>query len=116
MRDSSDYLVNTFFAAVRKKLNRDGLRWYGIRTVEPHHDGTVHWHMMVFAHPEEIDTIVSHTRDIAIQEPSTYFCAIATRAPALVCESPRSRSASTELPARASAALSPLSPAYPKTD
>ncbi|HFO8525293.1 TPA: replication endonuclease, partial [Escherichia coli] len=62
MRDSSDYLVNTFFAAVRKKLNRDGLRWYGIRTVEPHHDGTVHWHMMVFAHPEEIDTIVSHTR------------------------------------------------------
>lgn len=68
MRDSSDYLVNTFFAAVRKKLNRDDLRWYGIRTVEPHHDGTVHWHMMVFAHPEEIDTIVSHTRDIAIQE------------------------------------------------
>ncbi len=60
MRDSSDYLVNTFFAAVRKKLNRDGLRWYGIRTVEPHHDGTVHWHMMVFAHPEEIETIVSH--------------------------------------------------------
>ncbi|EJN8208466.1 replication endonuclease, partial [Escherichia coli] len=68
MRDSSDYLVNTFFAAVRKKLNRDGLRWYGIRTVEPHHDGTVHWHMMVFAHPDEIETIVSHTRDIAIQE------------------------------------------------
>ncbi|HDD9242786.1 TPA: replication endonuclease, partial [Escherichia coli] len=68
MRDSSDYLVNTFFAAVRKKLNRDGLRWYGIRTVEPHHDGTVHWHMMVFAHPEEIDSIVAITRDIAIQE------------------------------------------------
>ncbi|HBU7944498.1 TPA: replication endonuclease, partial [Klebsiella pneumoniae] len=68
MRDSSDYLVNTFFAAVRKKLNRDGLRWYGIRTVEPHHDGTVHWHMMVFAYPEEIDSIVAITRDIAIQE------------------------------------------------
>ncbi|EEV7442202.1 replication endonuclease [Escherichia coli] len=68
MRDSSDYLVNTFFKAVRKKLNRDGLRWYGIRTVEPHHDGTVHWHMMVFAHPEEIDSIVDITRDIAIRE------------------------------------------------
>ncbi len=38
------------------------------RTVEPHHDGTVHWHMMVFAHPEEIDSIVAITRDIAIQE------------------------------------------------
>ncbi|EGO9718501.1 replication endonuclease [Shigella boydii] len=68
MRDSSDYLVNTFFAAVRKKLNRDGLRWYGIRTVEPHHDGTVHWHMMVFAHPEEIASIVDIARDIAIRE------------------------------------------------
>ncbi|HDP5072396.1 TPA: replication endonuclease, partial [Escherichia coli] len=68
MRDSSDYLVNTFFKAVRKKLNRDGLRWYGIRTVEPHHDGTVHWHMMVFAHLEEIDSIVDITRDIAIRE------------------------------------------------
>ncbi|HAT8040212.1 TPA: replication endonuclease, partial [Citrobacter rodentium] len=27
-----------------------------------------HWHMMVFAHPEEIDSIVAITRDIAIQE------------------------------------------------
>ncbi|HHH7784806.1 TPA: replication endonuclease, partial [Escherichia coli] len=32
------------------------------------HDGTVHWHMMVFAHPDEIETIVSHVCDIAIQE------------------------------------------------
>ncbi|EFW1003911.1 replication endonuclease [Shigella sonnei] len=68
MRDSSDYLVNTFFKAVRNRLDRKGLRWYGIRTVEPHHDGTVHWHMMVFAHPEEIDSIVTIARDIAIRE------------------------------------------------
>lgn len=58
----------TRFCDSPQKLNRDGLRWYGIRTVEPHHDGTVHWHMMVFAHPDEIETIVSHVRDIAIQE------------------------------------------------
>ena len=51
MRDSSDYRL-TRFCGGPQKLNRDGLRWYGIRTVEPHHDGTVHWHMMVFAHPE----------------------------------------------------------------
>lgn len=68
IRDSSDYLVNTFFAAVRKKLNRDGLRWYGIRVAEPHHDGTVHWHMMIFAHPEERETIESIVRDIAIRD------------------------------------------------
>lgn len=60
--------LTLFFKAVRNRLDRKGLRWYGIRTVEPHHDGTVHWHMMVFAHPEEIDSIVTIARDIAIRE------------------------------------------------
>ena len=68
IRDSSNYLVNTFFAAVRKKLNREKLRWYGIRVAEPHHDGTVHWHMMIFAHPEEREAIEHIVREIAIRD------------------------------------------------
>ncbi|EKR0352607.1 replication endonuclease, partial [Escherichia coli] len=40
VRDASDYLVYRFFAAVRKAINKAGLGWYGVRTVEPHHDGT----------------------------------------------------------------------------
>ncbi|TNL01528.1 replication protein, partial [Kosakonia cowanii] len=68
IRDSSDYLVSVFFAAVRKKLSRAKLRWYGIRVAEPHHDGTVHWHMMVFARPEDREEIVNTVRDIAIRE------------------------------------------------
>ncbi|ELC8119432.1 replication endonuclease [Escherichia coli] len=68
IRDSSDYLVNKFFAALRKKLDRDGLRWYGVRTVEPHHDGTVHWHMLVFTHPDNAKAIENAARDIAIRE------------------------------------------------
>lgn len=68
IRDSSDYLVNTFFATVRRKLNRKKLRWYGVRVAEPHHDGTVHWHMMIFVRPEERETIISEMEKIAIRE------------------------------------------------
>lgn len=68
IRDSSNYLVNHFFAAVRKKLKRKGLFWYGIRVAEPHHDGTVHWHMMMFTRPEDREAIEEIVRDIAIQD------------------------------------------------
>lgn len=68
VRDSSDYMVYTFFAAVRKLLNKAELRWYGVRTVEPHHDGTVHWHMLVFAHPNDAQQIIDIVRNVAIHE------------------------------------------------
>ncbi|MCV5855924.1 replication endonuclease, partial [Escherichia coli] len=41
VRQSSDYLVD-MFAAFRKAMHKAGLRWYGVRVAEPHHDGTVH--------------------------------------------------------------------------
>ena len=36
------------FAAFRKAMHKAGLRWYGVRVAEPHHDGTVHWHLLCF--------------------------------------------------------------------
>lgn len=47
VRQSSDYLVG-MFAAFRKAMHKAGLRWYGVRVAEPHHDGTVHWHLLCF--------------------------------------------------------------------
>lgn len=47
VRKSSDYLVDTF-AAFRKAMHKKELRWYGVRVAEPHHDGTVHWHLLCF--------------------------------------------------------------------
>ncbi|TGD20615.1 endonuclease, partial [Salmonella enterica subsp. enterica serovar Poona] len=44
---SSDFLVETC-AAFRKAMHKAGLRWYGVRVAEPHHDGTVHWHLLCF--------------------------------------------------------------------
>lgn len=67
VRDSSNYLVD-LFAGIRKKLNRKGLRWYGVRVAEPHHDGTVHWHVMVFCRPEDQDAITNILQEFAIRE------------------------------------------------
>ncbi|MFG5876121.1 replication endonuclease [Escherichia coli] len=68
VRDASDYLVYRFFAAVRKTISKAGLGWYGVRTVEPHHDGTPHWHMLVFTSPENEARITEIMRNAAIRE------------------------------------------------
>ncbi|WP_145574283.1 replication endonuclease [Yersinia alsatica] len=67
VRESSNYLVN-LFAGIRKKLNRLGLRWYGVRIAEPHHDGTVHWHLMCIMEKQDRAAITQVMRDFAVRE------------------------------------------------
>lgn len=66
-RETSDYLVN-LFAGIRKALHRRGLRWYGVRVAEPHHDGTVHWHLLCFMRKRDRKAITKIMRDFAIRE------------------------------------------------
>ncbi|OIN09096.1 replication endonuclease [Oceanisphaera psychrotolerans] len=51
-RHTQRYLCGQW-AKARAKLARLGVRFFGFRVVEPHHDGTPHWHMLFFVHPSQ---------------------------------------------------------------
>ena len=67
VRESSDYLVNTF-AAFRKAMHKADLRWYGVRVADPNHDGTVHWHLLCFMRKKERKEITALLKKFAIRE------------------------------------------------
>ncbi|MBT0962054.1 replication endonuclease [Denitromonas sp. IR12] len=52
-------LISRQWDKARAKLGHMGIHRYGFRVVEPHHDGTPHWHMLVFVAPENLDALVS---------------------------------------------------------
>lgn len=57
VRDSGGHLSESW-ARCRAYLARKNCRQYGFRVAEPHHDGTVHYHYLLFCDP-------SHCREIA---------------------------------------------------
>lgn len=67
VRESSDYLVG-MFASFRKAMHKAGLRWYGVRVAEPHHDGTVHWHLLCFMRKKDRRAVTAMLRKFSIRE------------------------------------------------
>lgn len=65
--ETQKYLSGVW-ARFRAEAKRKGLNFYGIRTCEPHHDGTPHWHMGLFMNPDNKDQVTEIFRKHALKE------------------------------------------------
>ncbi len=66
-RDAQTYL-NNVWQRIRAKLGRKEIRWFGVRVAEPHHDGTPHWHLLIWVKPEDKETVTEIFVDYATKE------------------------------------------------
>ncbi|EAA8716345.1 replication endonuclease [Salmonella enterica] len=66
-KDTQQYLA-TLWQQIRADLARDEIQVFGLRVAEPHHDGTPHWHMLLFVRPEQADALTETLRAYAIRE------------------------------------------------
>lgn len=66
-RQAQEYLAK-LWARIRAKLARQGIRPYGLRVAEPQHDGTPHWHLLLFVAAEHAEALRSVCREYCLQE------------------------------------------------
>jgi hypothetical protein len=63
-KEAQNWLCN-LWAKIRAAWDEAGIKAYGFRVCEPHHDGCPHWHMTLFFHPEQVDQAIQIAREKA---------------------------------------------------
>lgn len=66
-REAQDYLVK-LWSQIRAKCGRQQITLYGLRIVEPHHDGCPHWHLLLFVKPGERSSLITIIRSYALKQ------------------------------------------------
>ncbi|OCG60791.1 replication endonuclease [Gilliamella sp. Nev3-1] len=66
-RDTQRYLCGVW-AKIRAKLSRENIKIFGFRVAEPHHDGTPHWHILVFMLPKHKQRVYEIMQTYALEE------------------------------------------------
>jgi replication gene A protein len=61
------YLTHQW-SLIRAELHRRGIQPYGFRVVEPHHDGTPHWHFLFFMPEQHRETVREVMRLYALSD------------------------------------------------
>ncbi|MCW8345973.1 replication endonuclease [Vibrio sp. ZSDZ65] len=63
--DGHQHLLNVM-TAFRKELNKQDIKIYGLRIVEPHHDGTPHLHCLFFMKREDQQTVTQQLKHFSL--------------------------------------------------
>lgn len=66
-REAQQYLSGVW-SCFRAWLHRNNLSVYGFRVCEPQHDGTPHWHLLLFMSPEQEPVITGKLREYALKD------------------------------------------------
>ncbi len=66
-REAQAYL-SKLWSRARAKLGRKRLGIYGIRVVEPHHDGCPHWHLLLWCEPQWAGAVAAIIRAYALAD------------------------------------------------
>ncbi|MDI5984907.1 replication endonuclease [Halomonas sp. M4R5S39] len=66
-REGQAYLQKLWSRA-RAKLGRKHLGVYGIRVVEPHHDGCPHWHLLLWTEAQNVGAVLGLLRAYALAD------------------------------------------------
>lgn len=61
------YLQNKVWKPASRALDRLGIERFGLRVIEPHHDGTPHWHLLVFVKPDQKAELFETLRSYALR-------------------------------------------------
>ncbi|NQV68847.1 MAG: replication endonuclease [Pseudohongiella sp.] len=68
-KQAQQYLCK-LWARIRTKLNNNGIHIYGFRVSEPQHDGTPHWHLLLYTAPKHVKRIMREIKSYALQDSS----------------------------------------------
>ncbi|MEP4545669.1 MAG: replication endonuclease [Saccharospirillum sp.] len=66
-RAGNDHL-GKLWSLIRAKVHRNDITPFGLRVVEPHHDGTPHWHLMLFTPKGSEQSLVSIFREYVLKD------------------------------------------------
>lgn len=65
-KQAQTYLASQW-AKARSQLDKLNIEYFGFRVVEPHHDGTPHWHLLVFMKAEQQELLCTTIKNYALE-------------------------------------------------
>ncbi|TNI88983.1 replication endonuclease [Aeromonas sobria] len=87
-RETCAYLAK-LWSLTRASLKRNDAPVYGFRVCEPHHDGTPHWHMLLFMRPSDRNKVISTLQRYALTDDKAELERNPIAAPAFTDITPR---------------------------